>query len=80
MLEALKKSSACALIKTNTTDMPYSRKVMQHNSHIKERLEERMNPVKTMDDNPSAKEIAEAFSAVTGQEITKEEVNLIHDI
>ena len=33
-----------------------------------------------MDDNPSAKEIAKAFSAITGQEITEEEFNLILDI
>ena len=53
---------------------------MQHNPHIRERLEEKTKSVKMTDDNPSAKEIAEAFSTVTGQEITEEEVNLIQDI
>ena len=32
------------------------------------------------EDTTSAKEIAEAFSAITGQEISKEEVSLIQDI
>ena len=32
------------------------------------------------EDKTSAKEIAEAFSAVTGQEISKEEVRLIQNI
>ena len=52
---------------------------MQQNPHIKERLE-KMNKAKTVEDNPSIKEIAEDFSAVKGQEISKEEVNLIQDI
>ena len=39
-----------------------------------------MNKAKTVEDNPSIKEIAEDFSAVKGQEISKEEVNLIQDI
>ena len=38
MLEASKKLSAYALIKTNTTDTLHSRRVMQHNPHIKEKL------------------------------------------
>ena len=32
------------------------------------------------EDKTSAKEIAEVFSAITGQEISKEEVSLIQDI
>ena len=80
MLEALKKLSAYALIKTNVTDTPYSRKVMQHNPHIRERLEEKTRSAKMTNDKPSTKEIAKTFSTVTGQEITEEEVNLIQDI
>ena len=53
---------------------------MQHNPHIRERLEEKTRLAKMTDDNPSAKEIAEAFSTITGQEIREEEVNLIPDI
>ena len=34
----------------------------------------------TKEDRATAKEMAEAFSAVTGQEISKEEVSLIQDI
>ena len=80
MLEALKKLSAYALIKTNMTDTPYSRKVVQHTPHIRERLEEKTRSAKMTDYKPSPKEIAEAFSTVTGQEITEKEINLIQDI
>ena len=38
--------SVNALIKTNTTDTPYSRKVMQHNPHIRERLEDKTKSAK----------------------------------
>ena len=59
--------------------MPYSWKVLQQNPHIKERLG-KTNQTKTMEDNPSIKEIAEAFSTVMGEGISGEEVNLIQDI
>ena len=60
--------------------MPYSMKVMQHNPHIRERLEENTKSAKMMDDNPSAKEIAEAFSTITGQEITEDQFDTEHPI
>ena len=56
IIEAFKKLSAYGLIKINTT-ATYSRRVMQQNPHIKERLEEKTNPAKITDDNPSEKEI-----------------------
>ena len=73
--QALKKLSVYALIKSNTTDTSYSKRVKQQNQHIREKLEHRPNLMKMMDNNPSVKEIAEAFSTITGQEISEEEVN-----
>ena len=61
MLETLKKLSAYALIKTNMTDTPYSRKVMQHNPHIRERIEDKTRSAEMMDNNPSVKRLPRYF-------------------
>ena len=46
------------------------------NSNVKQEASKQV----TKEDKATAKEIAEAFSVVTGQEISEEEVSLIYDI
>ena len=64
--------------------MNYLRWLMQHNPKLKEKFnpnaKHKTNKQITKEDKATAKEITEAFSAVTGQEISEEEVSLIQDI
>ena len=57
---------------------------MKYNPNLREKFssntKQETNRQATKEDKTSAKEIAEAFSAITGQEISKEEVSLIQDI
>ena len=57
---------------------------MKYNPNLQEMFrsntKQETNRQATKEDKTSAKEIAEAFSAVTGQEISEEEVSLIQDI
>ena len=55
----------------------------QYNLNLKATFSLRQDPKEVKQpgkDQTTAKEIAEAFSAVTGQEISEEEVSLIQDI
>ena len=62
--------------------MDYSRCPAQHNPNLKEKLSVRQDTLRQTqkEDKPTAKEIAEAFSAMTGQEICEEEVSLMQGI
>ena len=57
---------------------------MQYNPNLKGKFspnaKQETNKQDTKEDKTTAKEITQAFSAVTGQEISEEEVNLIQDI
>ena len=57
---------------------------MQYNPNLKgefsPNVKQETNKQDTKGDKTTAKEIAEAFSAVTGLEISEEEVSLIQDI
>ena len=57
---------------------------MKYNPNLREKLrsntKQETNRQATKEDKTSAKETAEAFSAITGQEISEEEVSLIQDI
>ena len=57
---------------------------MQYNSNLKEEFspnaKQETSKQDTKEDRMTAKEITEEFSAVTGQQISKEEVSLIQDI
>ena len=57
---------------------------MQYNSNLKGEFspnaKQETSNQDTKEDRMTAKEITEAFSAVTGQQISKEEVSLIQDI
>ena len=83
VLEALKKLTAFTILKENGPETEYSRRLAQYNLNLKARfslrqdLKEVKQPGK---DQTTAREIAAAFSAVMGQEITEEEVSLIQDI
>ena len=84
LVEALKKLAAYNTLKYNGPEINYSRRLLQHNPN----LEGKFNPGVKQEtskqlikkDKTIAKEIAEAFSAVTGQEISEEEVSLIQGI
>ena len=54
----------------------------QHNPSLKEKLSVRQDTQRQTqkEDKPTAKEITEMFSAMTGQEICEEEINLIQGI
>ena len=84
LLEALKKLTAYNTLKHNGPETNYSRRLLQHNPNIKGRfnpgVKQETNKQQTKEDKTIAKEIAEAFSAVTGQEISEEEVSLIQGI
>ena len=83
VLEALKKLTAFTILKENGPETEYSRKLAQYNPNLKARFSLRQDPKEVKQprkDQTTAKEIAEAFSAVTGQEISEEEVSLIQDI
>ena len=70
VLEALKKLMAFTILKENGPETEYSRRLAQDSKEVEQ-------PRK---DQTTTKEIAAAFSAVTGQEISEEEVSLIQDI
>ena len=60
------------------------KQIMKYNPNLQEKFKsntkQETNRQAMKEDKTSAKEIAEAFSANTGQEISKEEVSLIQDI
>ena len=62
--------------------MDYSRCLVQHNPNLKKKLDVRQDTLRQTqkEDKPTGKEIAEAFSTMTGQEICEEEVSLIQGI
>ena len=66
----------------NGPETDYSRCLAQHNPSLKEKLSVRQDTQRQTqkEDIPTAKEIAEAFSAMTGQEICEDEVSLIQGI
>ena len=66
----------------NGPETGYSRCLAQHNPNLKEKLGVRQDTLRQTqkEDKPTAKEIAEAFSTMTGQEICEEEVSLIQGI
>ena len=82
MLEALKKLTAHTILWGNRLETDYSRCLAQHNPSLKEKLSTRQDLPRQAqkEGKPTTKEIAEAFSAVTGQEIGEEEVDLIQGI
>ena len=57
---------------------------LQYNPNLKRKFspnaKQETSKQDTKEDKTIAKEITEAFSAITGQEISKEEVSLIQDI
>ena len=57
---------------------------MQYNSNLKGKFrpnaKQKTSKQDTKEDKTTAEEITEAFSALTGQEISEEEVSLIQDI
>ena len=66
----------------NGPETDYSRCLAQHNPSLKEKLSVRQDTQRQTqkEDKPTAKEIAEAFSTMIGQEICEEEVSLIQGI
>ena len=64
--------------------MNYLRGLMQYNPNLKGKFspnaKQETSKQDTKEDKTTAKEIVEVFSAVTGQEISEEEVSLIQDI
>ena len=83
VLEALKKLKAFTILKESGPETEYSRKLAQYKSNLKTRFSPRQDPKEVKQpgkDQTTIKEIAEAFSVVTGQEISEEEVSLIQDI
>ena len=77
LLEALKKLAAYNTLKYNGPETNYSRRLLKHNPNLKGRfnpgVKQETNKQQTKEDKTIAKEIAEAFSAFTGQEISEEE-------
>ena len=74
---------AFTILKENGPETEYSRRLTQYNPNLRERFSPRQDPKEVKQprkDQTTAKEIAAAFSAVTGQEISEEEVSLIQDI
>ena len=74
---------AFTILKENGPETEYSRRLAQYNPNLKARFSLRQDPKEVEQpgkDQNTAKEIAAAFSAVTGQEISEEEVSLIQDI
>ena len=83
VLEALKKLMAFTILKENGPETQYSRRLAQYNPNLKERISLRQDSKEVKQprkDQTTAKEIAAAFSAVMGQEISEEEVSLTQDI
>ena len=82
VLEALKKLTAYTILQGNGPETDYSRHLAQHNPSLKENLGVRQDTQRQTqkEDKPTTKEITEAFSTMTGQEICEEEVSLIQGI
>ena len=82
VLEAFKKLTAYTILWGNGPETDYSRHLAQHNPSLKEKLGVRQDTQRQTqkEDKPTAKEITEVFSTVTGQEICKEEVSPIQGI
>ena len=83
VLEALKKLTAFIILEENGPETEYSRKLAQYNPNLKARFSLRQDPKEVKQPGKgqtTTKEISEAFSAVTGQEISEDEVSLIQDI
>ena len=82
VLEALKKLTAYTILRGNGPETDYSRCLAQHNPSLKGKLGVRQDTQRQTqkEDKPTTKEIAEAFSTMTGQEICEEEVSLIQGI
>ena len=84
LLKALKKLAAYSTLKYNGPETNYSRRLLQHNPNLEGRFNPGVNQEtskqQTKEDKTIAKEIAEVFSTVTGQEISKEEVSLMQGI
>ena len=84
LLEALKMLAAYNTLKHNGPETNYSRRLLQHNPNLKERfnpgVKQETSKQQTKEDKTIAKEIAEAFPAVTDQEISEEKVSLIQGI
>ena len=66
----------------NGPETDYLRHLAQYNPNLKEKLSVRQDTPRQAqkEDKATVKEIAEAFSAMTGQEICEEEVSLIRGI
>ena len=84
LLEALKQLAAYNTLKYNGPETNYSRKLLQHNPNLKGRfnpgVKQETSKQRTKEEKTITKEIAEAFSAVIGQESSEEEVSLIQGI
>ena len=82
VLEALKKLTAYTILQGNRPETDYLRHLAQYNPNLKEKLCVRQDTPRQAqkEDKATVKEIAEAFSAMTGQEICGEEVSLIQGI
>ena len=74
--------TAYTIIWGNGPETDYSRCLAQHNPSLKEKHGVRQDTQRQTqkEDKTTAKEITEAFSAMTGQEICEEEVSLIQGI
>ena len=81
VLEAL-KLTAYTILRDNGPEADYSRQLAQYNPNLREKFNARQDTVNQAqkEGKATAKEIAEAFSTITGQEICEEEVSLIQDI
>ena len=84
LLEALNKLAAYNILKQNGPETKYSRRLLQHNPNLKGRfnlgMKQETHKQPITENKTTAKEIAKAFSTVTGQEISEEEASLIQNI
>ena len=82
VLEALKQLMVYTILWGNRPETDYSRCLAQYNPNLKEKLGVRQDTPRQAqkEDKATAKEIAEAFSIVTGQENCEEEVSLTQGI
>ena len=82
MLKALKKLTAYTILIDNGPETDYWRRWAQYNPNVREKLNVRQDTSKQAqkEGKVTAKEVAETFSTITGQEICEEEVSLIQGI
>ena len=82
VLEALKKLMPYTILWGDGPETDYLRHLAQYNPNLKEKLSVRPDTPRQAqkEDKATVKEIAEAFSTMTGQEIFEEEVSLIQGI